>query len=128
VKLVGLLRFSFNLAAGPGANKKIFTPTGTVTTALWKSATKSASFGTGAFPPTIDLNQLARVEQWLLTKEPPKYPVPVDAHSARKAKTFTCNTAQTVTAGNGRDFSANPRRRRLCQSIKSALTVTRLDS
>jgi hypothetical protein len=36
---------------------------------------KSAAFGTGTTPPTIDLAAIGRVENWLLTLEPPKYPV-----------------------------------------------------
>ena len=46
---------------------------------MMEERNKSAAFGTGTFPPTIDLKQVARVEQWLLTKEPPKYPFPINA-------------------------------------------------
>ena len=41
---------------------------------MMEERNKSAAFGTGTFPPTIDLKQMARIEQWLLDKEPPKYP------------------------------------------------------
>ena len=37
---------------------------------------KNASFGTGAFPPTIDLRALGRIEDWLIDKAPPEYPFP----------------------------------------------------
>ena len=39
---------------------------------------KNASFGTGAFPPTIDLAALQRIEDWLIDKAPPKYPFPIN--------------------------------------------------
>ena len=51
---------------------------------MMEERNKSAAFGTGTFPPTIDLKQVARVEQWLLTNEPPKYPFAIDA--ARSAQ------------------------------------------
>ena len=45
---------------------------------------KSAAFGTGTTPPTIDLAAIGRVEDWLLTVEPPKYPYPIDAAKAAR--------------------------------------------
>jgi hypothetical protein len=80
---------------------------------LMEERNKSASFGTGAFPPAIDLKQLARVEQWLLTKEPPKYPFVIDAPNT--VPVVTDVTAAISTANT----SATSRR-----STKSALTVT----
>ncbi|MBI3530739.1 MAG: cytochrome c [Betaproteobacteria bacterium] len=66
---------------------------------------KSAAFGTGTTPPTIDLEKIGRIEQWLLAKEPPKYPYPVDkAKAARGAGLYKEYCADCHGAG-ARDFS-----------------------
>ena len=66
---------------------------------------KSAAFGTGTTPPTIDVNAIGRVEKWLLTKEPPGYPYPIDsAKAARGAPIYKEYCAQCHGAGP-RDFS-----------------------
>src|SRR3546814_6179518 len=44
---------------------------------------KSAAFGTGTTPPTIDVAAIGRIEDWLLTLEPPEYPYPIDRAQAR---------------------------------------------
>ena len=66
---------------------------------------KSAAFGTGTTPPTIDLEKIGRIEKWLLAKEPPKYPYPIDARkSAHGAELYEEHCAECHGAG-GRDFS-----------------------
>jgi mono/diheme cytochrome c family protein len=66
---------------------------------------KSAAFGTGTTPPTIDLKAIGRVEKWLLTKEPPRYPYPIDsAKAARGAVLYKEYCADCHGAGP-RDFS-----------------------
>ena len=47
---------------------------------------KNAAFGTGTTPPTIDLQAIGRIEQWLLTAEPPKFAQPVDAELAARGR------------------------------------------
>ena len=66
---------------------------------------KSAAFGTGTFPPTIDLKQVARVEQWMLTNEPPKYPFPIDAARSARGEKIYAEICANCHGKNGRDFS-----------------------
>lgn len=66
---------------------------------------KSAAFGTGTTPPTIDLEKIGRIEEWLLKKEPPKYPYYIDkAKAARGAGLYKEYCADCHGAG-ARDFS-----------------------
>jgi mono/diheme cytochrome c family protein len=44
----------------------------------------SAAFGTGAYPPTIDVQSVLRTAKWLETAQPPAYPYPIDAPLASK--------------------------------------------
>jgi hypothetical protein len=66
---------------------------------------KSAAFGTGTTPPTIDLVAIGRIEDWLLTLEPPKYPYPVDADKAARGATIYERYCASCHGANGRDFS-----------------------
>jgi mono/diheme cytochrome c family protein len=66
---------------------------------------KSAAFGTGTTPPTIDLTAIGRVEKWLLTLEPPKYPYAVDAGKAARGATIYERHCASCHGVNGRDFS-----------------------
>jgi hypothetical protein len=44
---------------------------------------RSAAFGAGAYPSSLDRESLGRVEDWLIHKaEPPPYPYPIDAARA----------------------------------------------
>jgi len=72
---------------------------------MMEERNKSASFGTGAFPPTIDLKQIARIEQWLLYKEPPKYPFPVNALLSAQGEKLYAQYCVACHGRNGRDFS-----------------------
>jgi len=66
---------------------------------------KSAAFGTGTTPPTIDVAAVGRLEKWLLTKDAPKYPYPVDqAKASQGAGPYRKYCAACHGAG-GRDFS-----------------------
>jgi cytochrome c2 len=66
---------------------------------------KSAAFGTGTTPPTIDVVAIGRLEKWLLTKEAPKYPYPIDqAKAAHGAGLYKKYCAACHGAGP-RDFS-----------------------
>lgn len=65
---------------------------------------KSAAFGTGTTPPTIDVAAIARIEDWLLTLPPPKYPYAIDrARSARGATLYAQHCA-ACHGTSGRDF------------------------
>jgi hypothetical protein len=39
----------------------------------------SAAFGTGAFPPNLDVDRVLRMAKYLETAQPPPYPYPIDA-------------------------------------------------
>lgn len=68
---------------------------------------RSASFGTGALPPTLDRAPLKRTEDWLLDATPPEYPYPIDkALAARGQKTYTEYCAR-CHGTNGRDFTGD---------------------
>jgi mono/diheme cytochrome c family protein len=66
---------------------------------------KSAAFGTGTTPPTIDLVAIGRIEQWLLTVEPPKYPYPVDPAKSIRGAAIYERYCTSCHGANGRDFS-----------------------
>jgi mono/diheme cytochrome c family protein len=66
---------------------------------------KSAAFGTGTTPPTIDLEAIGRVEKWLLTKEAPKYPYPIDAAKAERGSALYAKYCASCHGAGPRDFS-----------------------
>lgn len=77
---------------------------------------KSAAFGTGTTPPTIDLARIGRVENWLLDAKPPAFKAyfPIDeALAAQGAKIYA-----TYCAGchgtNGQSFAFAEGARREC--------------
>lgn len=66
---------------------------------------KSAAYGTGAFPTTLDHELMKRTEDWLLDVEPPAYPFAIDrALAARGAPLYAAKCAD-CHGKNGRDFS-----------------------
>jgi len=71
---------------------------------MMEERNKSAAFGTGTFPPTIDLKLVARVEEWLLTKEPPKYPFPINAELSAQGEKLYAQYCASCHGRNGRDF------------------------
>jgi mono/diheme cytochrome c family protein len=66
---------------------------------------KSAAFGTGTTPPTIDLGKISRIEAWLLKKEPPKYPYPIDAAKSTRGAALYKEHCADCHGASGRDFS-----------------------
>ncbi|HRN60882.1 MAG TPA: c-type cytochrome [Luteimonas sp.] len=66
---------------------------------------KSAAFGTGTMPSTIDVAAIARIEDWLLTLEPPPYPFPIDQAQAARGKTVYGEYCADCHGAGGRDFS-----------------------
>ena len=66
---------------------------------------KSAAFGTGTMPSTIDVAAIARVEDWLLTLEPPPWPYPVDAAQAARGKVVYAAYCADCHGVDGRDFA-----------------------
>ncbi len=70
---------------------------------------RSAAFGTGAFPPILDRESLARIEDWIALAEPPRFdevfPEDLDlALAERGAAIYTAECAGCHGA-SGRDFS-----------------------
>jgi cytochrome c553 len=72
---------------------------------MMEERNKSAAFGTGTFPPTIDLKQIARVEEWLLHKEPPKYPFPINAQLSAQGEKLYAQYCANCHGRSGRDFT-----------------------
>ncbi len=66
---------------------------------------KSAAFGTGTTPPTIELGAIRRVEEWLLGLPPPDWPYHVDLAQAKRGKTLYGEYCAGCHGRNGRDFS-----------------------
>jgi mono/diheme cytochrome c family protein len=72
---------------------------------LVEERNKSAAFGTGTTPPTIDVDEIKRVEDWLLTLQAPKYPYSIDEAKAQEgAGIYKAYCADCHGAG-ARDFS-----------------------
>jgi len=66
---------------------------------------KSAAFGTGTTPPTIDLKAIGRVEKWLLTKDAPKFPYPVDSSKAARGAPVYKEYCAGCHGAGPRDFA-----------------------
>jgi len=66
---------------------------------------KSAAFGTGTTPPTLDLEAIGRLEHWLLDLKPPRYPLPIDAELAAKGAPVYERYCADCHGRNGADFS-----------------------
>ena len=66
---------------------------------------KSAAFGTGTTPATIDLDAIHRLEVWLETKEAPKYPYRIDQALAAKGALTYREYCLHCHGASGTDFS-----------------------
>lgn len=66
---------------------------------------KSAAFGTGTTPPTLDTAAIGRVEAWLLGKEAPKYPYPIDPAKAQRGAPLYQEYCAACHGKGPRDFS-----------------------
>ena len=66
---------------------------------------RSAAFGTGTTPATLDNAAIERVERWLATVEPPKYPYPVDAAKAARGGALYAAYCASCHGATGRDFA-----------------------
>jgi hypothetical protein len=66
---------------------------------------KNAAFGTGTTPPTIDLKAIGRIEQWLLTAEPPKYTQPIDSALAGRGQVVYGEYCAGCHGKSGREFA-----------------------
>jgi mono/diheme cytochrome c family protein len=66
---------------------------------------RSAAFGTGATPPTLDRERLGQVEDWLLRLPPPKYLFAIDAPLAVRGKGIYEQYCANCHGANGGDFT-----------------------
>ena len=66
---------------------------------------RSAAFGTGTTPATLDNAAIERVERWLLTHEPPKYPYAIDPAQAARGAALYAEYCAACHGANGRDFA-----------------------
>lgn len=67
---------------------------------------RSAAFGTGAYPPTLDRNYLHWVEGWLLDAKPPKYPYSIDQGRATRGAQIYATLCAECHGKNGQEFHA----------------------
>jgi mono/diheme cytochrome c family protein len=65
---------------------------------------RSAAFGTGAFPPTIDRVSVKRMADWLLDVEPKPYPYPIDRAKAARGQPIYREYCASCHGVSGRDF------------------------
>jgi len=72
---------------------------------LVEERNKSAAFGTGTTPPTIDLAAIGRVEEWLLDLKPPRYPYPIDAALAARGAPLYQQHCARCHGASGQDFA-----------------------
>lgn len=68
---------------------------------------KSAAFGTGTTPPTIDLAAIARVETWLLDLAPPAWPLPIDTALAARGAPLYARYCANCHGASGSDFAGS---------------------
>jgi hypothetical protein len=66
---------------------------------------RSAAFGTGATPPTLDRTYIKQIERWLETAEPPAYPFGIREDLAAKGAPLYARYCADCHGRNGKDFS-----------------------
>jgi hypothetical protein len=67
---------------------------------------RSAAFGTGAFPPTLDRDSMKRIENYLLYAEPPPFPGDrVDRALAERGRPLYAEYCASCHGRDGRDFT-----------------------
>ena len=66
---------------------------------------RSAAFGAGATPPTLDRQAMKRLEDWLLTREPPSYPFPINQQLAGKGEPIYREYCAGCHGTSGRNFT-----------------------
>ncbi len=72
---------------------------------LMEERNRSAAFGTGTTPPTIDHDSINRIETDLLDFKPPAYAYPIDAQLAARGAPVYAEYCADCHGKNGSDFS-----------------------
>jgi mono/diheme cytochrome c family protein len=65
----------------------------------------SAAFGAGATPKFIDYPAVKRIETWIATATPPKYPYPIDPSLAARGRDLYAANCAACHGASGSDFS-----------------------
>ncbi len=70
---------------------------------------RSAAFGSGAVPATLDRKSLAFIADWLRSpaNQPPKYPFPIDRALADRGRVLYAQYCADCHGRDGRDFSGS---------------------
>lgn len=66
---------------------------------------KSAAFGTGTTPPTLDRTAIGRIEDWLLSLPAPKYPFAIDTKLAERGSEVYAQYCAACHGASAADFS-----------------------
>jgi hypothetical protein len=66
---------------------------------------RSASFGTGAFPPSLDRASMKRTEDFLAARKPDPFPFPIDRALAEKGKPIYEQYCAACHGKSGTDFT-----------------------
>jgi cytochrome c2 len=66
---------------------------------------KSAAFGTGTTPPTLDTEAVGRIEKWLAAKEPPKFPYDIDKGKAQRGSEIYQERCAECHGASGSNFA-----------------------
>lgn len=72
---------------------------------LVEERNKSAAFGTGTTPPTLDLDAVKRIEDWLVQVKQPAYPFPIDQALAARGAPLYKQYCANCHGASGEDFS-----------------------
>ena len=72
---------------------------------LVEERNKSAAFGTGTTPPTIDVAAIKRVEDWIEKAKPPQYPFGIDKDLAARGAPLYKQYCARCHGASGQDFS-----------------------
>src|SRR6266481_561261 len=66
---------------------------------------RSAAFGTGALPPTLDRPSLKRMKDFLLNSAPPKWPYQIDDSKAARGASIYAAYCARCHGKSGADFT-----------------------
>ena len=66
---------------------------------------RSAAFGTGTIPPTLDRPSIKRMEKWLNDAKPPAYPFPINEALAQRGAPIYREYCANCHGESGKDFS-----------------------